>query len=216
MGLVQAVGEAGPIRVRSERWMPRTSWEAAETLATASSIGTSAGRAFRAFSVGTCSAGTTTIASTPSGGSSLVAVTISPVAADDEAAVQRRRDVVGVALDLGRVGEHVGRLQRQLIEMVGGEQPGDDRRGAGAEARGERDLAADPKADVAGGAQVLEGAHAEVVAVKGDVEVLGLDREGAGLLHLELEVHGEGRREHVVARPQVGRGGGTRTRRRRG
>ncbi len=55
--------------------MPSTSSEAAATLTTASSTGTFLGMAFRASSVGTCSLGMTRTASTPSGGSSLVALT---------------------------------------------------------------------------------------------------------------------------------------------
>ena len=55
------------------------------------------------------------------------------VGADHEAAAQRGGDVVGVALQLARQREQVG---VQLEQVVGGHQPGDDRRGARAEPAG--------------------------------------------------------------------------------
>ena len=62
--------------------------------------------------------------------------------ADDEAAVERGGDVVRVPLELGGLDQDVLGLLGQLIEMVGGQQAGDDRGGARAEAGRQRDLAA--------------------------------------------------------------------------
>ena len=90
--------------------------------------------------------------------------------ADDETAEQRGRDVVRVALDLGRLDEDVLRLLGQLVEVVGGEQPCDDGRRARSEPGGQRDLAADPEGDPVSGPQRLESAHAEVRAVERDAE----------------------------------------------
>ncbi len=104
------------------------------------------------------------------------------VGANDEAAIERRGDVVGVTLDRGGAREQV---DVQLEQVVGGEQAGDDRRGARAEAAGERDVRADAESEVVGGVQALEGAHAEVVLVPRDVQV-GLDGKAAGLCHLQL------------------------------
>ena len=59
------------------------------------------------------------------------------VGADHEAAAQRGRDVVGVPLQLARQREQVG---VQLEQVIGGHEARDDRRGARAEAAGERDL----------------------------------------------------------------------------
>jgi hypothetical protein len=56
--------------------------------------------------------------------------------------------------------------------------------------------------------QRLEGAHAEVRAVRRDVEVAGVDRQLAGLADLELQVEAEGGGEDIEPRPQVRRGGG--------
>ena len=98
--------------------------------------------------------------------------------------------------------------QRQLEEVVGGEEPGDDRRGAGAEPARQRDLAAQPEGDPVGRVQALEGADDEVVAPGRDLEPAGVERELAGLLHLQLEVQRDRRRHRVVAGAEVGRGGG--------
>ena len=125
--------------------------------------------------------------------------------ADDEAAVERGGDVVGMPLELGGLDQDVLGLLGQLVEMVGGEQAGDDRRGARAQAGGQRDLALDPERDPVGGPQRLEGAHAEIGAVERNVQPLRLDRERADLLDLELEVHGERGRQHVIARAEIGR-----------
>ena len=88
--------------------------------------------------------GTTTTASRPAGGSKRVAST---VGADGEAAVQRRRDVVGVALELGGEREHVG---VELEEVVGGHEPGDVGGGARAQAAAERDLRPDAEGEGVG------------------------------------------------------------------
>ena len=128
--------------------------------------------------------------------------------ADHEAAVDRRGDVVGVPLQLGRAHQHLLAGERQLEEVVGGEEPGDDRRGAGAEAARERDLAAQPEGDAVGGVQALEGPHDEVVAPGRNLEPAGVERELAGLLHLQLQVQRHRRRHRVVAGAEVGRGGG--------
>ncbi len=89
-------------------------------------------------------AGMTTMPSSPPGGSKRAALGApsSIAAADHEAAVDRRGDVVGMALQLGRPGQHLLSGERQLVEVVGGEEAGDDRRGAGAEPAGERDAVA--------------------------------------------------------------------------
>ena len=69
-----------------------------------------------------------------------------------------------MALELGRPRQHLLLGERQLEEVVGGEEAGDDRRRAGAEAAGQRDLAAQPEGDPVGGMQALEGPHDQVVA----------------------------------------------------
>ena len=135
-----------------------------------------------------------------------MAVTPPPFSsADDEAAVERSRGVVGVPLELGGLDQDVLWLVGQLIEMVGGQQAGDDCGGARAEAGGQGDLALDPERDPVGGPQHLEGAHAEIGAVEGNIQPFRLDRERADLLDLELEVHGERGRQHVISRPEIGR-----------
>src|SRR5947209_10220811 len=55
--------------------------------------------------------------------------------------------------------------------------------------------------------QAGECLHAQVALVRRHRQ-LGLDRELAGLLHLELEVQRDRGREAVIAGPQVGRRGG--------
>ena len=71
---MEAVGEAAGDQVEVGAAQPSTSSAAAETLATASASGTSAGIASRARSVETSSGGITTIPSRPSGGSKRAAV----------------------------------------------------------------------------------------------------------------------------------------------
>ncbi len=61
------------------------------------------------------------------------------VRAQHEAAEQRRRDVVRVALQPRGLGQHV---RAEFEDRVGRHEPGDDRRGARAEPAGERDVAA--------------------------------------------------------------------------
>ena len=121
-----------------------------------------------------------------------------------EAAEQRGGHVVGVALDLGGDGQKVG---VQLEEVVGGHRAGDDRRGAGAEAAGEWDLAADREREVLGRVQRLEGADAQVASIPRYVEV-GDDLEAPCLLHLDLEVELQCGGEHVEARAEIRRRGG--------
>ncbi len=88
--------------------------------------------------------------------------------ADDEASVERRADVVGVALELDGAGVDLLALEPQLEQVVGGHQPGDDRRRRRAEAAGERDLAANLEPQAVGGMKRLEGSHAQVAAVVRD------------------------------------------------
>src|SRR5262249_39792207 len=68
-------------------------------------------------------------------------------------------------------------------------------------------LAAQPKGDPVGGSQALEGAHDQVGPVGRHVEPAGVEGELARLFDLELEEERHGRRQHVVTRPEVGRGG---------
>ena len=98
-------------------------------------------------------------------------------AADHEAAVDRGGDVVGMALERARPGEHLLLREAQLEEVVGGEEAGDDRRGARAEAAGQRDLAAHAEGDRVGGAQALEGADDQVVAVGAHVGATRVEGE---------------------------------------
>src|SRR3954468_18525193 len=93
-------------------------------LKTASAIGTSAGSAARACFVRTARCGTTSAASRPVGGSNRVRAA---AGAHAEAAEQRGRDVVGMALELGREGEQIG---VELEGVVGGDEPGHVRRRA--------------------------------------------------------------------------------------
>ena len=80
-----------------------------------------------------------------------------------------------MTLDLGRPDQHLLLREGQLEEVVGGEEAGDDRRGAGAEPARQRDLAAQPEGDAVGGMQGLEGAHDQVVAPGRDVEPAGIE-----------------------------------------
>ena len=125
--------------------------------------------------------------------------------ADDESAVDRRGDVVGVALDLRRAGEHVGGLEGQLVEVVGGQQPRDDRRRAGAEParRGGSRCRSGRRSRPRGAATRTRARTVRPVGC--DVEAARVDLKRAGLLHLQLEVERQCGREHVVAGPQVRR-----------
>jgi hypothetical protein len=67
-----------------------------------------------------------------------------------------------VALEVDRVGVDGLAREAELEQVVGGNQPGDDRGGAGAEAAGERDLGADRKPQSIRGMQSLERLHAEI------------------------------------------------------
>ena len=90
---------------------------------------------------------------------------------DDQAAVKRRRDVVGVALDLGGERQDGAVARRAAEQFVGAEQAGGRRRGARAESRGQRhgDLAVDAQAGGHGRANLVEepaeGAHHQVAGV---------------------------------------------------
>src|SRR4051794_19053282 len=55
--------------------------------------------------------------------------------------------------------------------------------------------------------QALEGAHDQVVAASGYGELAWVERELPRLLDLQLEEERGRRGEHVVAGPEVGRGG---------
>src|SRR4051794_1320369 len=109
-----------------------------------------------------------------------------------------------MALELGCQREQVG---VELEEVVGGHQPGHVGRGARPQAARERDLRRDPEREVVGRVQALEAADREVAPVAGDRQV-GLDGEAPRLLHLELHVQRQRRRERVEAGPEVGRRGG--------
>ena len=191
--------------------MPRASCEAAATFSTASANGTCAGSAARASAVGTSSAGITTIASTPSGGSRRTGAGSPPssgLGQSDEAAVDCRCDVVGMALDRDRALVDLLAAECQLVHVVGRHQARDDRRGARAEAARERDLRSHLEMDAVGRVEVLEGADAEVRAVARKLVLTGVDCELLGLPHLELELKSNRGREHVEAGPKVGRGRG--------
>ena len=91
--------------------------------------------------------------------------------------------------------------------MIGGQQSGDDRRGAGPQSPAVRDLRTDPELEAVGWVQALERPHDQVVAVNPNIE-LGLHGKRACLHNLKLEVQGQRGRQHVEARPEVrGRGG---------
>ena len=79
---------------------------------------------------GPARAGTTSTASRP--GRRRRSASPAPSAQIDEPAVQRGRDVVGMALELGGERQQVG---VELEQVVGGHQPGDERRGARSRAR---------------------------------------------------------------------------------
>jgi len=110
------------------------------------------------------------------------------LAADHEAAVDRRRDIVRVALQVGGPGEQLGGAQGKLVKVIGGGQAGDDRRGAGAQTAGQGDFAADAEAQPVGGMQDLERAHDEVVAPARDLQIPGVDGELPGLGDLDLHL----------------------------
>ena len=155
------------------RWRarPRTSSAVLAMLCVASASGTSAGSAARASAVGTSSGGIASTPSIPGGGSK---ARLGAIGADHEAAEQRRRDVVGMALELG---SEVEQRRVELVQVVGGRQPRHDRGGARAEATRQRDLRADAKREPVGGTEALESLDAEVRAVQRDALELALDGE---------------------------------------
>jgi hypothetical protein len=118
--------------------------------------------------------------------------------------MQRRGDVVGVALELGGQGEQVG---IELEEVVGGHQPRHVGGRARPEAAAERDPRADAEGEGVGGGEPGEAAHGQVAPVARDLEV-GVDGEAPRLLHLELHVQRERAREGVETRPEVRARGG--------
>jgi len=111
-------------------------------------------------------------------------------------------------LQLVRPHQHLLLAQRQLEEVVGGVEAGDDRRRARPQPARQRDLAAKAEGDAVGRVEALEGADEKVVAPGRDVEAPRLELELAGLLDFELEEERHRRRHRVVARSQVGGGGG--------
>ena len=113
-----------------------------------------------------------------------------------------------MALQVDGVAVDVRRVEPELIQVVRGYQPGNDRGRAGAEAARHRDVAADLEAQAVRAVQPLEGPDAEVVAVGGEPLLPCVHLEGFALGHLELEVDVERGGEDVVAGTQVGRGGG--------
>ena len=126
------------------------------------------------------------------------------VGADGEAAVERGRDVVGVALELGGQREHVG---VELEEVIGGHEPRDVGGGARPQAAAERDLRLDAEGEALGVGEPGEAAHGEVAPVARDLEV-GLHAEAPGLLDLELHVQRQRAREGVEPGAEVRAGGG--------
>ena len=111
-----------------------------------------------------------------------------------------------MALEGGGVCVERLAFEPELEQMVRRDQAGDDRRRAGSEPPGERDLAPDLEAQAVGGVQALEGTHAEVRPIGGQIGA-GLDRELARLGDLQLQRERERGREHVVAGTEVRRGG---------
>ena len=159
------------------------------------------GSASRAFAVRTACAGHDEQALEP--GRRVEALRVA-VRAQHEAAQQRGRDVVRVALEPGRLGQQVG---AELEDRVGRDQPGDDRRRARPEPARERDVGADRELEVVGRVQRGEPAHDQVAAVARDPQV-GVDGEAAGLDDVDLHVQVQRRAHHVEPRPEVGRGRG--------
>ena len=125
-------------------------------------------------------------------------------AADDEPPAHRRGDVVGMALELGGVLDHVG---VELEEVVRGHQPGDVRRRARAQPAAQRDVRPDAELEVVGRVQTREAAHGEVAVIAGDLQV-GANGEATGLDDLELHVERQRTGEAVEPRAEVRRGGG--------
>ena len=91
------------------------------------------------------------------------------VRAQHEAAEQRRGDVVRMALEPDRLGQQVG---AELEDRVRRDEAGHERRGARAEAAGERDVGADRELEVVDRRQRRESPHAQVAAVARDPQVV--------------------------------------------
>src|SRR3954452_6866698 len=125
--------------------------------------------------------------------------------ADHEAAVERGRHVVRMALDLDRVRIDA---RGQLVHVVGGHEPRDNRGRAGPKASRKRDLGADPKREPVGGMQLLERLDAQVRAIQRDAVDVRLDAEVARLLDLELQMQRQRRGEAVVTGAEIRRARG--------
>ena len=161
-----------------------------------------AGSACLAAAVGTSKAGIASTPSRPAGGSSAHG---SASGADHEAAQQRRRDVVGMALELAprartaaRRARTCGRPRTGPATIAAALEPSPAAGGIS-----ERIVKRMPSA----GWRRSNALHAEVVAVARHARHVALDGELAGLLHLELQLDRQRRGQHVVARPEVGRRG---------
>ena len=126
--VAQAPGDQVPVAPGEARASSSAAWP---TLNTASAIGTSAGSAARAVVVRTASCGHDHHRLEPRG--RVEAHGARPSAHTTKPPSQRRGGVVGMALELGRERQQVG---VELEEVVGGHQPGDDRRGARPQAAG--------------------------------------------------------------------------------
>ena len=111
-----------------------------------------------------------------------------------------------MSLELDRVAIDVRRVEAQLVHVIGGKEPGDDGRGARAEAARNRDLAADLKPQAVGWMQALERANAEVLAVAREATVTGVHLELTGLGDLELQMDVQRRGEDVESGAEVRRG----------
>jgi hypothetical protein len=113
-----------------------------------------------------------------------------------------------MAFELDGVAVDLVLPERQLEQVIGRHQAGDDRRGARAQPASDRDVLAKLEADAVGRVKALEGPHDEVLPALGQRGTADVDRELLCLADLELEVHLKRRGEDVEAWPQVRRGGG--------
>ena len=130
VGLVQPVAQAGGDQVPVGRRQPERQGRGAGDVGDRVGdrhLGRAAPRGRQPSRTG--SNGTTSTASSSSGAG--IRAHVGPVA-DHEAAAQRRADVVRVALQLGREREQVG---VELEQVIGGGEPGHDRRRATSRAR---------------------------------------------------------------------------------
>ena len=142
----------------------------------------------------------------------------------DEAAVEGRGDIVGVALDHQAVVEDAGLGEAELARFIGEDDAGDDGRARGAEAATEGDGVYNVDVGVLGedalavAAEDVECNFRDEVdfGVEGDVgRALALvgyaavERERGGIGGVDgdfqLEVHREGEADDIEARANVGR-----------